>query len=205
MPCLRRATTLHTDADGNSERLLAIGDLSSTGGEADKWVQTHADRSLAHDSAANAGVIDDIPYLNGAGNVDRVTAGVGNVSLSRPPIGEPAETVDLDDIPWMEEDFEEDDDEATAVPPKSAIDLSYVVMSSFIFRIAAHALPCHREIEVAKGDHLQMRTYDFMITYETYYRTARIWLLGYDDVNSDVPSPTKTTVLTGLRLRTEPR
>ena len=46
-------------------------------------------------------------------------------------------------------------------------------------------------IEVAKGNLLQIRTYDFMITYETYYRTARIWLLGYDEVSSDIPPPTK--------------
>lgn len=31
---------------------------------------------------------------------------------------------------------------------------------------------------------LQVRTYDVMITYDKYYQTPRIWLLGYDEVRS---------------------
>lgn len=38
-------------------------------------------------------------------------------------------------------------------------------------------------IEVAKGNLLQVRTYDVMITYDKYYQTPRIWLLGYDEVH----------------------
>ena len=136
MPCLRRATALaYTDADEDAERLLAIGDLSSTGSETDEWVETHTGRPSARDSAGNAGVIDDIPDLDGAGDVDHVTAGVGKVSLSGHPHGEPAETPDLDDIPDMEEDLEEGDDEATAAPPRltnEAAEAAYVpLMSSF--------------------------------------------------------------------------
>jgi len=206
VPCLRRATTLaYTDADEDAERLLAIGDLSSTGNEADEWVETHTGRPPAHDSAVNAGMIDDIPDLDYTGGVDHITAGVGNTTLS----GRPAETTDLgdipdlDDIPDMEEDLEEDleegDDEATAAPPKPTREVThapYVVMNSFILRITAHALSCHSEfeIEVAKGNLLQVRTYDVMITYDKYYQTPRIWLLGYDEVNSDLPLPTKCPV-----------
>ena len=40
------------------------------------------------------------------------------------------------------------------------------------------------EIEVAKGNLLQVRTYDVMITYDKYYQTPRIWLIGYDEVCS---------------------
>jgi len=199
VPCLRRATALaYTDADEDAERLLAIGDLSSTGSEADEWVETHTGRPSAHDSAVNAGTIDDIPDLDGAGDVDHVTAGVGNVSLSGRP-GEPAETPHLDDIPDMEEELEEGDDEATAAPPKPArevTDTPYVVTSSFIIRITAHVSPCHSEIEVAKGNLLQVRTYDVMITYDKYYQTPRIWLLGYDEVSYGLPLPTKTMLLT---------
>ncbi len=39
-----------------------------------------------------------------------------------------------------------------------------------------------REVEVAKGNLLQVRTYDVMITYDKYYQTPRIWLIGYDEV-----------------------
>jgi len=119
VPCLRRATALaYTDADEDAERLLAIGDLSSTGSEVDEWVETHTGRPSARDSAGNAGVIDDIPDLDGAGDMDHITTGVGKVSFSGQPHAEPAETPDLDDIPDMEEDIEEGDDEATAAPPK---------------------------------------------------------------------------------------
>jgi ubiquitin-like-conjugating enzyme ATG3 len=119
VPCLRRATALaYTDADEDAERLLAIGDLSSTGSEVDEWVETHTGRSSAHDTAGNAGVIDDIPDLDGAGDVDHVTAGLGKVSVSGNTPGEPAETPDLDDIPDMEEDIEEGEDEATVAPAK---------------------------------------------------------------------------------------
>lgn len=38
------------------------------------------------------------------------------------------------------------------------------------------------QLEVAKGNLLQVRTYDVMITYDKYYQTPRIWLLGYDEV-----------------------
>ena len=190
MPCLRRATALaYTDADEDAERLLAIGDLSSTGSETDEWVETHTGRPSTRDSAGNAGVIDDIPDLDGAGDVDHLTSGVGKVSLST----EPAETPDLDDIPDMEEDIEEGDDEATVAPPKPTTvvpDAPYVPFT-YLFRpcIAAHVFTCHSEIEVAKGNLLQVRTYDVMITYDKYYQTPRIWLLGYDEVRSVVHPP----------------
>ena len=35
---------------------------------------------------------------------------------------------------------------------------------------------------MAKGNLLQVRTYDVMITYDKYYQTPRIWLVGYDEV-----------------------
>ena len=38
------------------------------------------------------------------------------------------------------------------------------------------------EVEVANGNLLQVRTYDVMITYDKYYQTPRIWLIGYDEV-----------------------
>jgi ubiquitin-like-conjugating enzyme ATG3 len=114
VPCLRRATSLaYTDADEDAER-LSLGHLSSTGGEADEWVETHTGRPAAHDSAGNAGVIEDIPDLD----VGHITGGVGKVSLTGGPSGEPAETPDIDDIPDMEENLEEGDDEATATPHK---------------------------------------------------------------------------------------
>lgn len=68
---------------------------------------------------------------------------------------------DLDDIPDMEEEgLEEEADEATVKPTPAP------------------------PVEIAKGNLLQVRTYDVMITYDKYYQTPRIWLLGFDEVCS---------------------
>jgi ubiquitin-like-conjugating enzyme ATG3 len=106
VPCLRRATSLaYTDAD--EDRLLSFGDSSATG---DEWVETHAGRRANLDSAANPGVIDDIPDLDGPHDDDGISAAAANLSLT--------ETPDLDDIPDMEEDLEDGDD-AAAAPSKA--------------------------------------------------------------------------------------
>jgi ubiquitin-like-conjugating enzyme ATG3 len=124
IPCLRRATSLaYTDADEDAERLLSFGDSSAAGNEADEWVETHAGRRANPDSAANPGVIDDIPDLDGPHGDDGLTAAAANLSLS--------ETPNLDDIPDMEEDIEEGDDAAAApsrapLPPRAPAHTSFV-------------------------------------------------------------------------------
>ncbi|KAF8070075.1 putative E2-like enzyme [Lyophyllum atratum] len=166
VPCLRRATSLaYTDADEDAERLLNFGD-SSTSGEADEWVETHAGRKSHADSAANPGTIDDIPDLDG--EHDNLASGVGALSLGTGATAA-EETPDLDDIPDMEEDDLEEKDEATASKPSGVIDAS--------------------NIEVAKGNLLQVRTYDVMITYDKYYQTPRVWLIGYDENGTPLTPP----------------
>jgi len=86
------------------------------------------------------------------------------VSISSTTGATVGETPDLDDIPDMEEeDLEEGEDEATAAPR--------VVASGGVTD----------QIDVAKENLLQVRTYDVMITYDKYYQTPRIWLIGYDE------------------------
>ncbi|KAH9839195.1 putative E2-like enzyme [Rhodofomes roseus] len=166
VPCLRRATALaYTDADEDAERLLSFGDLSATGNEADEWVETHAGRVSTVDSAANAGNIDEIPDVDEP-SADDVADQVGRMSLQG-GAGAVGEIPDMDEIPDMEEeDLEAGDDEATAAP-KVAVPSSGVIEAG--------------EVEVAKGNLLQVRTYDVMITYDKYYQTPRIWLIGYDE------------------------
>jgi ubiquitin-like-conjugating enzyme ATG3 len=116
VPCLRRATSLaYTDADEDAERLLSFGESSTTGGEPDEWVETHAGRKATTDSAANPGDIDDIPDLDGD---HEVTAGMSGMSLGA---SKAEETPDLDDIPDMEEDDLEEKDEATATTKPSGV------------------------------------------------------------------------------------
>ncbi|KIY64869.1 hypothetical protein CYLTODRAFT_401315 [Cylindrobasidium torrendii FP15055 ss-10] len=75
----------------------------------------------------------------------------------------PGEIPDMDDIPDMEEEVDEED-EATASKPAP-------------------------QVEVAKDNLLQVRTYDVMITYDKYYQTPRIWLLGYDENRTPLAPP----------------
>lgn len=124
--CLRRATSLaYTDADEDAERLLSFGDLSSTGNEADEWVETHAGRVANHDSAANPGEIDEIPDVDDPAGT--VSGAMGNLSLSGAN-GGIGEIPDMDDIPDMEEEgLEAGDDEATATAPKTTASSSNVI------------------------------------------------------------------------------
>jgi len=173
VPCLRRATSLaYTDADEDAERLLNFGDSWGSGGEADEWVETHAGRKLNTDSAANPGTIEDIPDFDGPQEEDeKISHQIGNMSLSgaKDTVGE---IPDMDEIPDMEEDGLEEADDATVAPKATtggAIDAS--------------------QVEAEKGNLLQVRTYDVMITYDKYYQTPRIWLIGYDENRTPLTPP----------------
>lgn len=172
VPCLRRATSLaYTDADEDAERLLNFGDISSTGNEVDEWVETHAGRKGTTDNADNAGDIDDIPDLDGPGEATGITNAIGSMSLgtgtTSAGVGVAGEIPDMDEIPDMEEeDLEAGDDEATAAPNVAASTVNATDSS---------------RAEVENSNLLQVRTYDVMITYDKFYQTPRIWLIGYDE------------------------
>ncbi|KAG8747000.1 E2-like enzyme [Ceratobasidium sp. 414] len=94
------------------------------------------------------------------GHAHELTRGMNSLSI------EPAAPPDLDDIPDMEEEgLEEVADEATAKPTPAP------------------------PVEIAKGNLLQVRTYDVMITYDKYYQTPRIWLLGFDENGTPLTPP----------------
>jgi ubiquitin-like-conjugating enzyme ATG3 len=172
VPCLRRATSLaYTDADEDAERLLNFGDTSATGNEVDEWVETHAGRKGNTDCADNAGDIDDIPDLDGPGEATGIINAMSSMSLGTGATSAGAGAVgdipDMDEIPDMEEeDLEEGDDEATAAPKLTAPVAG-----------ANHT----SQAEAANSNLLQVRTYDVMITYDKFYQTPRIWLIGYDE------------------------
>lgn len=42
----------------------------------------------------------------------------------------------------------------------------------------------YSKIELAKDNLLSVRTYDVMITYDKYYQTPRVWLIGYNENNT---------------------
>ncbi|KAJ2920026.1 hypothetical protein MD484_g486, partial [Candolleomyces efflorescens] len=162
VPCLRRAQSLaYTDADEDAERLLSFGD-GANAGDGEEWVETHAGRKAAINPGADSAGIAEIPDDDG----DEVSRGLGNLSLSGGQ-GESHDTPDLDDIPDMEEDDLEEGDEATAKPKLAASATTAEAGSS--------------QPDPSKSNLLQVRTYDVMITYDKYYQTPRVWLIGYDE------------------------
>ncbi|KAE9408789.1 hypothetical protein BT96DRAFT_1013392 [Gymnopus androsaceus JB14] len=55
------------------------------------------------------------------------------------------------------------------------------------------------QIEVATKNPLQVRTYDVMITYDKYYQTPRIWLLGYDEFLIRIAEPIPVDALSNFQ------
>ncbi|TEB28478.1 hypothetical protein FA13DRAFT_1735619 [Coprinellus micaceus] len=165
VPCLRRAQSLaYTDADEDAERLVSFGDGPSSGGDGDEWVETHAGRKATANPASDASALADIPDDDD----DDISRGVGNMSLGGHGTGEQAvDTPDLDDIPDMEEDDLEEEDTATAVKPKQGGSGAGASGSN--------------QPDPSRSNLLQVRTYDVMITYDKYYQTPRVWLIGYDE------------------------
>lgn len=82
---------------------------------------------------------------------------------------------DMDEIPDMEEEY----DEATAVPTSKVVTSGCVPCSPSKSSSDQQYI---RGTKTARDNLLQVRTYDVMITYDKYYQTPKIWLLGYDEV-----------------------
>ncbi|KAF8624628.1 hypothetical protein AX15_005782 [Amanita polypyramis BW_CC] len=167
VPCLRRATAIaYTDADEDAERLLSFGDSSAPGG-GEEWVETHANRKPTLGvCATNDGDIAEIPDLDGSQEGGNISGRMGELSLGA---GDDTATPDLDDIPDMEEEDLEAGDEATAAPEKPAAVSDAQVETK------------------AKNNLIQVRTYDVMITYDKYYQTPRVWLVGHDENGLPLP------------------
>lgn len=82
-------------------------------------METHAGRKATTDSAANAGDIADIPDLDGPPEAGGIATDMSRMSLGGTKAAAVDAPPDLDDIPDMEEeDLEAEDDEATAAPKK---------------------------------------------------------------------------------------
>ncbi|GAA5946571.1 hypothetical protein JCM10213_006633 [Rhodosporidiobolus nylandii] len=168
VPCLRRVSQLGNQGGGQdeyAEMLMSFAEELEEGeagkGGEDDWVATHTNAKDPN-STTSIPVIGDIPDLDepSSSGVEGVTSHLADTSISKDEIP------DLDDIPDMDDEdavggglVEEDDDAAVKVEPASA----------------------------GSDNLVQVRTYDCMITYDKYYQTPRMWLLGYDEQKRPLP------------------
>lgn len=170
------SSTAQTD-----ERLLSFAegkdgiDVTGAGGE-DDWLATHLDDEGQGASNAEVGEIEDMP--DAPPEADSLTAGQEDDLASRiagTSLGDDDDDGDdggeVGDIPDMDDEDEEamagagvvehEDPSALAPPPKAAPTSS------------------------AGGSNiLSVRTYDCLISYDKYYQTPRMWLVGYDEHGS---------------------
>ena len=81
-------------------------------------METHTGRASGHDSSSEPREIDEIPD---ADEHDDISHTMGNMSLSSGNASAPADIPDIDDIPDMEEEDLEGEDDAAVVAPKKAV------------------------------------------------------------------------------------
>ncbi|KAG0145964.1 hypothetical protein CROQUDRAFT_658073 [Cronartium quercuum f. sp. fusiforme G11] len=159
--CLRRASQMvYTDADEDAETMMSfVADGAVKNGEEEDWAVTHTTRT----SQAATLDIGDIP------DAEPHLASLSIASQNHPSIADGDEAIpNMDDIPDMDDELEggggvieEADDATTQSKPEPS-----------------------SKLEVGQtnpGNLITVRTYDCLITYDKYYQTPRMWLMGYDE------------------------
>eukprot|EP00567_Pseudictyota_dubia_P001816 CAMPEP_0197467100 /NCGR_PEP_ID=MMETSP1175-20131217/65394_1 /TAXON_ID=1003142 /ORGANISM="Triceratium dubium, Strain CCMP147" /LENGTH=356 /DNA_ID=CAMNT_0043003161 /DNA_START=21 /DNA_END=1091 /DNA_ORIENTATION=+ len=110
-----------------------------------------------------------------AGNVDEkeMNEGVSKMAIGDSSGGGGGEGDDNDDEYADMADFEDDnvveDEAAAAAPP------------------ATSTTPATGAATAADDNLMRVRTYDLSITYDKYYQTPRVWMMGYDAGDSSKP------------------
>ncbi|KAJ9477014.1 Autophagy-related protein 3 [Pseudozyma hubeiensis] len=192
VPSLRRVSQIEkgvgVGVKDDDEKLMSFGeDSGADASEDDQWVATHFDDQQIGSSSRAADMIDipdigedqsapehqltDVQQDDLAARVAGVS--IGHQSNSIQPsasAGDIGDIPDMPDIPDMDDEtddlaggVEEEDDPATAAP------------LTFNSSASGSALAGDN------GKLLSVRKYDCIITYDKYYQTPRMWLVGYDE------------------------
>lgn len=135
--------------------------------------------------------MDDIPDVTDA-DADALAArttglSVNNGSEAQPGTAQPSSASaggmprdssmpDIDDIPDMEDESAQQVDDPAAAEPAP------VQPAAAAAATGTDAAPAS-----ANSNLVQLRTYDCLITYDKYYQTPRMWLLGYDEHKAPLP------------------
>ncbi|KAN0066086.1 E2-like enzyme [Thecaphora frezii] len=196
VPSLRRVSQIEKGAGvgvkDDDERLMSFAadgdDDAGKGGDDDQWVATHFDQDASLSSAkAEIADIPDIEqdptapsYQLTEGQEDDLAARVASLGVGGNDTGVPVsdtkdEIPDIGDIPDMDDEMddmgagiEEEEDHATFQAASTPSDI-------------AGNEAAHGASNAEGGKLLSVRTYDCLITYDKYYQTPRMWLVGYDE------------------------
>ncbi|KAJ1043482.1 hypothetical protein NDA10_005145 [Ustilago hordei] len=187
VPSLRRVSQIEkgvgVGVKDDDEKLMSFDESGAEAGEDDQWVATHFDPQRG--PSGRAGEMMDIPDIGEdqsapenqltEGQEDDLAARVAGITVntqgsSQGPATSANEIGDIPDIPDMDDEtddlaggIEEEDDPATAAVPN---------VSNTASASASGA---------DNGKLLSVRKYDCIITYDKYYQTPRMWLVGYDE------------------------
>lgn len=203
VPCLRRVSQMEKAALGSSskagqsntgetdERLLNFGEghdgeeVAGKGTEED-WLATHLDDDPSH--TAVAGDIADMPDSEPPmasltpGEEDELASRVAGTHLAGPQGGISGTGKGDDDVNTGAEigdipDMDDEDDELGGLGEG-------VVEADDPATANVHRGTTSQQgtVDAAKGSKLiSVRTYDCLITYDKYYQTPRMWLVGYNE------------------------
>lgn len=186
VPSLRRVSEIEGGAGGplreDEEKLMSFDEAGSEGQDVDPWVATHFDSQAS--SSSRAVDITDIPDIGEEstapehqlteGQENDLAARVAGVNLDgstdNTDANEVGDMPDMEEIQDIDDEtdelgagIEEEDDPATATSTQFATSRSGLAISSSSNKL------------------LSVRKYDCIITYDKYYQTPRMWLVGYDE------------------------
>lgn len=181
-----------SDSNAADERLLSFAEgkdgEAGTGGD-DDWLATHLDSDRPNEEV---GEIDDIPDAEPAGAAaltpgqeDDLASKVASTSLGG-GAGAPSnkddddDEGDIGDIPDMDDEDENDNDD-DLLGATGGVEEQEDPATATATAATSGATSAARGGGGDGGNILSVRTYDCLITYDKYYQTPRMWLVGYDE------------------------
>ena len=185
---LKKKSSGSGSAQQEEEDEYTFTESGELGGKDDEWLGTHIDSEGGPSSSSRMQDIVDIPDADAAeadptapshklssGEEDDLANKVAGLSIPNHSL--PDEIGDIPDIPDM--DDEEDELGGMGAGVKEAEDPASASTSK---PLPAPPTGASGAASTEQSSNLlSVRTYDCLITYDKYYQTPRMWLVGYDE------------------------
>jgi ubiquitin-like-conjugating enzyme ATG3 len=163
VPCCERVQTMRNKIGEITELLEDINIMESSTSDGamaqsneDGWLLSHFNKPKDDNEEEDFEVVNDHEDDEGENLIKKLTPSLSKTAPSATPLQEPLNYEDDDEYADLEDDTI-DHDGTTATAADSTTDLS-ATTKSYIQRV---------------------RTYDISITYDKYYQTPKVWILGY--------------------------